>query len=98
MTTDVAALPEINDEKQGWVIHVPKDGLGKGLWRGEEARATFSRLIEEQLHAHLSAILADPSVIRRKGAIALQRIREHHSPESRAAVLEGIYASARKRR
>lgn len=94
ITTDVAALPEINDEHQGWLVHVPKNDLGEGTWRTKAGRDTISRLIEEQLEAHLSESISDPSLVRRKGAAALRRIREEHSPDTRAMALEAIYAEA----
>ncbi|MBK8497394.1 MAG: glycosyltransferase family 4 protein [Flavobacteriales bacterium] len=94
ISTDVAALPEINDDERGWMIHAPKDELGEGLWRTKEARMLFSTAIEEQLTAHLEAIVRDPASIKVKGARALERIRKDHDPGDRARVLDGIYAEA----
>ena len=63
ITADVAALPEINDNERGWMIEVPQTEFGEGLWRTKEARVRLSAAIEEQLAAHLEAIVRDPSVI-----------------------------------
>lgn len=94
ISTDVAALPEINDDERGWLIRAPKDDMGEGLWRTQEARALFSTAIEEQLTAHLEAIMRDPASIKVKGARALERIRSDHDPGNRARVLDEIYAAA----
>lgn len=94
ITTDIAALPEINNNERGWLIAAPKDELGEGLWRTKEARARFSAAIEEQLHAHMETIVRDPGSIRVKGARALEHIRTYHDPADRARVLRAIYAEA----
>ncbi len=94
ITTDVAALPEINDNLRGWMIEVPKDEFGEGRWRTPEARLLLSRTIEEQLTAHLEALVRDPDMIRKKGELALEGIRTHHDPSHRARVLDRIYAEA----
>ena len=97
ISTDVAALLEINDDERGWIIHAPKDEMGEGLWRTVEARARFSLAIEEQLAAHLEEIVRLPDLIRKKGARALERIRSDHDPADRARVLDAIYARASAR-
>lgn len=94
ITTNVAALPEINDGTTGWMLEMPVDSIGDAPWRSREGRAKMSRLMEEQLEAQLRAIVRQPELIRTKGALALERIRTAHSPESRAALLEAIYAKA----
>ncbi len=94
ISTDVAALPEINDEERGWIIRAPKDEMGEGLWRSFEARARFSTAIEEQMAAHLEAIVRSPELVRKKGARALEHIRNDHDPAERARVLDLIYAEA----
>lgn len=94
ITTDVAALPEINSDAQGWLLRMPTNDLGDAPWRTKEGRANMSRLMEEQLEAILKDILRDPGQIRAKGAIALQRIKDEHSPATRAAFVEAIYARA----
>ena len=94
ISTDVAALPEINDDDRGWIIRAPKDEMGEGLWRTPEARSRFSLAIEEQLASHLEEIVRSPNLIRKKGARALDRIRSDHDPADRARVLDAIYARA----
>lgn len=54
----------------------------------------MSRLMEDQLEAHLQEVVRNPELVRIKGAQALERIRAEHSPESRAALIEAIYARA----
>jgi hypothetical protein len=87
-------LPEINNPDVGWMIDLPQSGTGEAEWRSTEGRERISRAIEEQLVDHLEHIIGSPDMIRRKGEAALDRIRTHHSPLSRAAALEELYRSA----
>lgn len=94
VTTNVAALPEINDPSSGWMLEMPVDAIGDAPWRSREGRARMSRLMEDQLEAHIQEMVRRPELIRIKGARALERISAEHSPESRAALIEAIYARA----
>lgn len=91
VTTDVRALPEINNESIGWIIPVPKDEWGDSGIRDERSKRITGQAIEEGLRARIEQILADPGTVGRKGAAALARIRAEHDPEERAAQLESIY-------
>ncbi len=94
ISTNVVALPEINNPDIGWMIDLPQNDRGEAEWRSTDGRKRISRAIEEQLVVHLEQIIGLPDLIRRKGQAALDRIRTHHSPSSRAAALEELYSSA----
>ena len=94
ISTDICALPEINNEEIGWLIEVPKSPFGIALRKTEEQRRILSSRIEEGLYTILRDIWAHPSLAREKGLRALKRIKEQCRPETRSRVLEHIYLEA----
>lgn len=93
ITTDIRALPEINNEQVGWLIPVPKDSSGNGLLATREQRADFSAGVEAGLERAIRDILRNRDSVREKGTRSLERIRTHHDPHKAAARLEEIYDS-----
>ncbi len=96
ITTDVRALPEINNNRIGWLIRVPKDELGEAIYTTAEDRQELSQTIEAGLESIIRSILADPGSIAQKGQAALERIRAEHDPQVYAEGLRQIYLSALK--
>jgi glycosyltransferase involved in cell wall biosynthesis len=95
VTTDVRALPEINDDEVGWRIAVPKNRLGEAVYASVEQRRRVSRAIEDGLLDVVARIASDPGGIPGKAAAALERIRACHAPAPHAAALAAIYREAR---
>lgn len=91
ITTDIRALPEINNNDCGWVINVPKDASGNGILKTAEERIQFSQTIEEDLYKIVKEILDNPASIQSKGEKALARIKEHHDPDKHSQRLVDIY-------
>lgn len=94
ISTDVRALPEINNMDVGWIIRVPKNNLGEALYSTSEERDRLSQLIQSGLEEIIRGITADPSVIFTKGIKAIERIRKHHDPTLYAKQLREIYQTA----
>lgn len=94
ITTDVRALPEINNNRVGWLIRVPKDELGEAIYITEADRHKLSQIIQEGLESTIRKIVADPSVIAQKGQAAMERIRVEHNPQDYAEKLRQIYQAA----
>ncbi len=94
ITTDIRALPEINNTDVGWLIRVPKNDLGEALYSTPEERERLSQHIQAGLEAIIRSIVADPSVIYTKGVKSLERIREMHDPATYAQKLREIYQKA----
>jgi glycosyltransferase involved in cell wall biosynthesis len=94
ITTNVRALPEMNDEHAGWLIEVPRDDLGEGLYATPEQRAQLSAAIEAGLERVLHEIFADRECLRRKGIAALEKIEREHKPADFAARMGAIYKEA----
>ncbi len=94
ITTDVCALPEINDNTLGWMIPVPKNAFGIAYRKRQKQRQRLSATIEEYLYAILKDVCAQPDSIREKGTRALERIKTDYRPGERVAMLEQIYNEA----
>lgn len=91
ITTDVRALPEINDDSRGWVIAVPKDRLSDALYLTQEDRKKLSLIIQEGLEKIVLNIFRNPDQIKPKSEAAINGIKMNHSPEKYAQQLAEIY-------
>jgi glycosyltransferase involved in cell wall biosynthesis len=94
ITTDVRALPEINNNRIGWLIRVPKDELGEALYATAEDRQKLSHEIQTGLENTIRGIVAEPGVIALKAQAALERIRTEHDPLAYTERLRQIYQAA----
>ena len=94
ITTDVRALPEINNNRVGWLIRVPKDELGEAFYGTGEDRQRLSQEIQNGLESIIRSIVAEPAMIALKGQAALERIRTEHDPYAYAERLRQIYLDA----
>jgi glycosyltransferase involved in cell wall biosynthesis len=100
ITTNIRALPEINDNNVGWIIEIPKSSLGEAIYTGEliymtkEARFVISKSIREGIEQAVHEIFADHKVILEKSNRSISRIIEHHSIEDYASRLKNIYLEA----
>lgn len=94
ITTDVCALPEINNNSLGWMIPVAKNAFGIAYRKRQKQRELLSATIEDHLYAILKDVCAHPEFVREKGTRALDRITKECQPDERAAMLEQIYSEA----
>lgn len=102
ITTNVCALPEINSDELGWMIPLPLDDeywnstdyhqWAKGKENGSIKYCTD--LIEESLVNIVKKAVDNPSVLQKKGVLALNRIHNEHDPELTSLQLEYIYNQA----
>jgi Glycosyltransferase len=97
ITTDIRALPEINNSALGWLIKVPKNALGEALYTTAEEREALSQSIRSDLAQIVRDIAADPAQIAVKGTAALERIRKEHDPAAYADALRQVYGLARQK-
>lgn len=94
LTTDVRALPEINDDAHGWILPVPRNDRGNAVLGTPAERARFAQMLEGQIEAAIRSVLADPAMIAAKGAASLARIKAKHSPSAYGLRLREIYDEA----
>lgn len=91
ISTDIRAIPEINNEDCGWIINVPKDDSGNGKLSTKEEREFFSSTIEKELYKICKNILEKPEIIIEKSVKSISRINSSHSPIHHAELLSNIY-------
>jgi glycosyltransferase involved in cell wall biosynthesis len=94
ISTDVRALPEMNNNDLGWLIEVPKNRLGEAIYTTPANRQEIHESISAGLEAAVHAIFADPEMIRAKSNKAIANIRKNYNSEDRAARLREIYLEA----
>ncbi|MBN4003203.1 glycosyltransferase family 4 protein [Nostoc sp. LPT] len=94
ITTNIRALPEINDNNVGWIIEIPKDSLGEAIYTTKEGGFVISKLIRKGIEQAVHEIFADRKVILDKSNRSISRIIEHHSIEDYASRLKNIYLEA----
>ena len=91
ISTNIRALPEINNAECGWLINVPLNERRDAQLASTKKRLAVSEAIEAGLEKCLRECLDDPNCIERKGRLAIQRIALKHRPEDRVTTLEAIY-------
>ena len=94
ITTNVEAMPEINNDECGWVIPIELDNLKNAILRTEKNRIKASETIEKNLYQILISIFNNPETILPKANESLNRIRKFHDPTNHASQLMKIYSSA----
>jgi len=91
ITTNLRALPEINNNKIGWLIKVPKLSNGNGDISTFEKRKSFQEIIETELKQIIIEIINNKESIKEKGLKALESIKIKHNKKDNAKVLSEIY-------
>ena len=94
ISTDVRALPEINNNEAGWMIEVPKNWLGEAIYTTGEDRSAIRSEIQKGLEEIVEKIFADRSIIRTKSEKAIDSIKSNHSREDFASRMKAIYTNA----
>ena len=75
ITTNVRALPEINNNDIGWLVSVPLLPSKDADIVSNEKRKEFSHLLKNKLKYIVSDIVKEENVIKEKGALALEKIK-----------------------
>lgn len=78
ITTDVRALPEINNNEIGWLVAVRKDQNRNAVLSTKADRSDFSSILERELKSTIEKILLNKESIKIKGEKALQNILKNH--------------------
>jgi|GEM_PF-6159019 len=96
ITTNIRALPEINNNECGWVIQVPKLANGDGDLDTSEKRDHFREVLVRGLVSSLREAHDGRDQLLNKSRASLDRIRRDHDPERHAARLHEIYSRGSK--
>ena len=91
ITTDVRALPEINREECGYLIHVPKHLSTEAKYARQEDLEILKETVYQGLYSQIKDILENRGALKEKSAQCIRRIAEEHSPEKYARFLSGVY-------
>ncbi|MEH6604208.1 MAG: glycosyltransferase family 4 protein [Pseudomonadales bacterium] len=94
ISTDIEALPEINNGGCGWIISLPKDDIGYAILGSQSKIAAVSEAIMSGLYQTVTDIYSSPEVITRKAEASLCRIASMHDPGEHGRKLEKIYQCA----
>ena len=94
ISTDVRALPEINNTELGWLINVPKNELSEAYYQKPEDRQVLSERIQSGLEHIIRGIAQEPNIIAKKGQAALEKIKAQHDPVRYGEALREIYEKA----
>ena len=96
ITTDSCSLPEVNNDRIGWMIVVPKTdkSVNRAEFSDVEKMRELSRQIEKGLYEKMVEIVTSPDAVVSKGLLALNHIVTSHSPIRFGERLKKLYAEA----
>ncbi|WP_299702408.1 glycosyltransferase family 4 protein [uncultured Pontibacter sp.] len=94
ITTDVRALPEINNDERGWVISVPKNVLGEGIYLTNDERQAMSDTIDDGLYKVIKNIFHNRTSLLEKAKMSILNIEINHSESIFSDKLKEIYFEA----
>lgn len=94
ISTDVRALPEINNNEIGWQIKIPKNYLGEAIYTTKEDRLEIGRAIKKGIKTAVLEIFENREIISNKANAAVKNIRNKHSPEEFSRRIAQLYHRA----
>lgn len=94
ISTNVRALPEINNKEKGWIIELPKDKYGEGKFKTFEDRKILSDQIKRGLRTAVQEIISNPILIQEKGNKALNSLSVLNCPEKNGEQYLSLYKKA----
>ncbi len=93
ITTDIRAMPEINNNEIGWIIPIKKENsYDADISNYQQLIANISIVLE----SIVLEIINNPSVIKTKGEKALQQIIDKHSVQEHREKLLAMYGQINK--
>lgn len=95
ITTNVRAIPEINNDETGWIINVPKNSMGEAAYQTKADLKKLRETIQDGLIIILEDILLNVDMIKPRRRASLNRILKDHNPKDYAKVIESIYSRGR---
>ncbi|PJZ04068.1 glycosyl transferase [Pantoea rodasii] len=91
ISTNVRALPEINPDEAGWMIHCPLNKSLEISVKSSGEKEHLRNIIIEQLKAFVVNIMNNRELLQKKSAGAISRIRTEHDPVLFQQRLNAIY-------
>lgn len=91
ITTNIRALPEINNPNIGWVIDIEKDFLGEAVINSLKGKEKSRAVIITRLKEIFVEISLDKEKVIEKGLLCLSKIDENHNLDRYNHRVETIY-------
>lgn len=91
ITTNVRALPEINNNEIGWMINLDTDDFGEVLIDSNLKKIAQRETLQDQLEKIILTILNNPSQIKEKALSAYDAVSYNHSLEKYMDKLNKLY-------
>lgn len=91
ITTNVRALPEINNSETGWMIHLDTDDYGEVIIDSKLKKETQRNSMQKQLENIILGIFENPSQIKYKSLNAYDSVSYNHSLKKYMDKLTQIY-------
>jgi glycosyltransferase involved in cell wall biosynthesis len=94
ISTDIRALPEINNPDIGWLIHIPQNRLCEAIYTTSEGRNAIKEAIQRQLEIILGEILENRAILAEKSRKSINQIKANHSPLEYTRKMKLLYEEA----
>ncbi|MBD2358957.1 glycosyltransferase family 4 protein [Tolypothrix sp. FACHB-123] len=94
ITTNIRALPEVNDNDRGWMIEVPTNYLGEAIYTTKEQREEISSAIKLGLERVVHEIFRNRDALIDKSNRSILGIKQNHSLSTYAHKMKEIYLQA----
>lgn len=91
ISTDVRALPEINNNEVGWMVNLETDDFGEVIIDSNMKKIMQRKSLQNQLEKIILNILNDPKQIKDKALNAYDAVSDNHSLERYMDKLNTIY-------
>lgn len=91
ISTNVRALPEINNSELGWVIDVETNSLGELVIDSQRKKEATRRLIVDNLKSIIIEALDNKELVKEKAIGAFDRVEKAHSIERYNQEIKNIY-------
>lgn len=91
VSTDVRALPEINNDSVGWMIKLPINEFGEVHIKSHEEKLAARTSMQNQLESIILNILKHPEQLKEKSLNAYDQVTKNHSIEAYMKMLSEIY-------
>lgn len=91
ITTDVRALPEINNSRCGYICHLPHDEFGEAYYHSVKQRKEMKQNLMRELEVTFKEVLGAPmSELCEKAINSVRRIEKMHDPKIYGECIKNI--------
>lgn len=92
ITTNIRALPEINNDLIGWMINLPINDSGEAIIDSNKKKEELRKILQKSLKEIILDILDNPIQIKEKSIKSYDQVRKNHSVEEYMEKLSNIYS------